>query len=52
MEQIDTTSIAAIGVSHYVRIPAPTCRIMGLVKGTKMNIYRDGDMILFEKVKP
>lgn len=51
MEQIDTTSITAIGVSLYVRIPAPTCRIMGLTKGTKMNIYRDGDKILFDKVK-
>jgi antitoxin component of MazEF toxin-antitoxin module len=51
MEQIDGTTIAAIGVSLYVRIPKPTAKIMGLVKGTRMNIYRNGDEIIFKKVE-
>lgn len=49
MEQIDTTKIMTIGSSMYIRIPAPIARVMNLHKGVEMNVYRDGNRILYEK---
>ena len=51
MEKIDSTNVLGIGNSLYFRIPKPACVDMGFVKGTPLDIFREGDMILFSKVK-
>jgi antitoxin component of MazEF toxin-antitoxin module len=51
MEQIDRTNVSAFGGSLFVRLSAPVCKVMGIEKGTSMNVYKDGDKIVFEQVK-
>ena len=49
MEKIDSTNVLSIGNSLYFRIPKPACTDLGFVKGTELDIFRDGDMIAFKK---
>jgi len=51
MEPYDSSKVIKIGSSLYIRIPAITCQRMGIVKGTQLDIYRNGDMITYKKVK-
>lgn len=49
MEKVGTTRAASNGTSLYARIPAPICTLLGIVKGTEMNIYKEGSIIMFSK---
>jgi antitoxin component of MazEF toxin-antitoxin module len=50
MEQIDSTNAVMIGGSIYVRIPAPACKLMEIIKGTGLKVYRDGNKLIYERV--
>jgi hypothetical protein len=50
MEPYDSTKVICLGSSLYVRIPAVTCTRMKIKKGDTMNIYRNGDAIVYGKV--
>jgi antitoxin component of MazEF toxin-antitoxin module len=49
MELIDHINATGIGPSVYVRIPSPMCKLLGIVKGSALNIYKDGNKIVYEK---
>lgn len=51
MEQIARTKVAINGGSFIVRLPKQICEIMGITKGTMVNVYREGNTIILEKVK-
>lgn len=48
MELIDQMNVSAFGGSLYIRLTAPVCKILGIEKGTAMNMYKDGNKIVFE----
>jgi hypothetical protein len=50
MEFIDRSKAIVLGSTIYIRIPAPTCQNIGIVKGTPLNVYRDGNKIVYERV--
>lgn len=49
MEKVGTTNVASNGASLYARIPAPICSILDIKKGTKLNIYKEGSLVMFGK---
>ena len=49
MEQIDRAPVTQLGGTMLIRIPKPICAILGIKKGTHMDIYKDGDTIIYRK---
>lgn len=49
MEQIDRAPVTQMGGTMLIRIPKPVCAILGIKKGTPMDIYKDGDSIVYRK---
>jgi antitoxin component of MazEF toxin-antitoxin module len=38
-----------MGSSHYARIPASFCKMLGWEKGMVLNVYREGDVLMYKK---
>jgi antitoxin component of MazEF toxin-antitoxin module len=49
VELLDTTRVVKYGDSLYVRLPRSVCKILKIVKGDPMNIFRDGETVAYKK---
>jgi len=51
MEEVDHKKVAAFGKSLYIPLSSSLCRVMNIVKGSELRVYRDGSKIVHEKVE-
>ena len=49
MEIIDKVKVISVGKSLYIPLPASLCSILEIVKGTGLNVYKEGDRITYER---
>ena len=52
MEIIDKVKVISVGKSLYIPLPASLCSILEIAKGTGLNVYKEGERLSYEKVKP
>jgi antitoxin component of MazEF toxin-antitoxin module len=52
MELVDRTNIIAVGKSLYVLVPSSIRKVTKLVKGDRMNVYKEGNRIIYEEENP
>ena len=49
MELIDSVKVIQNGASLYLVVPSRVARVMGISKGTKMQVSKDGERIVYER---
>ena len=49
MEVIDNIKVTRMGDSLYARIPANLARVLGVTKGTALQVSKEGMRIIYER---